>query len=180
MRKMEQTESKGFYQYAMQYGTYLGIFWAIMYILLFKFPYSPSLSSIALTILFCSPFLAGKFAINYRKKECGNNIKYPQAWTFLFCMYICATLFSAMTNYVFFNLIDQGSFMMEINNILSQMINSPDIEEATRVQFEEMQDWFSKQTVNDIIWQLLNNNIFSSLALPPIIALFVRNSTKNQ
>ena len=150
----------------------------IMYILLFKFPTSPSFSAIAMTMLFCSPFLAGRFAINYRRKECNNDIKYPQAWTFLFCMYISATLFSAMTNYIFFNIIDQGSFMMDFNNILSQMISAPNIDEATRIQFEEMQDWFSKQTVNDIIWQLLNNNIFSSLALPPIIALFVRNSIK--
>lgn len=171
---MEQNFSKSFYQNAMQYGTYLGIFWAIMYILLFKFPTDPLLSTMAMTMLLASPFLACRLAINYRKKECGNNIKYPQAWTFLFCMYICATLFSTMTNYIFFNLIDQGSILMDFNNILSQLISTPGIDETAKTQFENIQDTLSRLTVNDIIWQLLNNNIFNSLTLPPIIALFAR------
>ncbi len=171
---MEQTQSKGFYHSAMQYGTYLGIFWAIMYILLFKFPTSAILSTLSMAMLIGSPFLACRMAINYRRKECDNCIKFPQAWTFLFCMYICATLFSAMTNYIFFNIIDQGAFLMDFNNMLSQIIEAPEIQEATRVQFEKIQDTLSQLTVNDIIWQLLNNNIFNSLILPPAIALFVR------
>ena len=158
----------------MQYGTYLGIFWAITYILLFKFPNSPMVSTMALTMYFCSPFFAGRLAAGYRRKECGDNIRYPQAWTFLFCMYICATLFSAMTNYIFFNIIDQGAFLMEFNDILSQAIGSPGIEDTLKVQLELMQDTISQLTATKIVWQLLNNNIFNSLALPPIIALFVR------
>ena len=171
---MEQTQSKGFYHSAMQYGTYLGIFWAVMYILLFKFPTSTTLSTLSMAMLFGSPILACSLAVKYRKNECDNNIKFPQAWTFLFCMYICATLFSAMTNYIFFNIIDQGAFLMDFNNLLSQIIEAPDIQESTRIQFEKIQDTLSQLTVNDIIWQLLNNNIFNSLILPPIIALFVR------
>ena len=171
---MEQSNSKGFYQNAMQYGTYLGIFWAMTYILLFKFPTSPMVSTMALTMYFCSPFFAGRLAAGYRRKECGNSIKYPQAWTLLFCMYICATLFSAMTNYIFFQLIDQGAFLMDFNDILSQIISTPGIEEAAKVQFEQIQDTLSQLSATEIVWQLLNNNIFNSLTLPPIIALFVR------
>lgn len=173
---MEQANSKGFYQYAMQYGTYLGIFWAVMYVLLFKFPDSPTLSMVAMVILISSPFLAGRFATNYRRKECNDSIKYPQAWTFLFCMYICATLFSAMTNYIFFSIIDQGAFIMELNDTLSLMISTPGIDEASRMQLENMQDMVSHLTANETVWQLLNNNIFNSLILPPIIALFVRKN----
>ena len=39
---------------------------------------------------------------------------------------------------------------------------------------EGVQDMLSQTTVNGIMWQLLNNNIFNSLILPPIIALFAR------
>lgn len=173
---MEQANSKGFYQYAMQYGTYLGIFWAVMYILLFKYPNSATLSMIALGILIGSPFIAGRYAAFYRKKECTDSIKYPQAWTFLFCMYICATLFSAMTNYIFFSIIDQGAFLMDLNETLLQMINAPGIDEESRMQFEGLQDMVSHLTANETVWQLLNNNIFNSLILPPVIALFVRKN----
>ena len=171
---MKQTDTKGFYQSAMQYGTYLGIYWAVMYILLFRSLYNPMLSTIAVAMVFTSPLLAYRFTIGYRKKECGDQIKYPQAWTFLFCMYICATLFSALTNYIFFNFMDQGAFLMEFNDILSQLIATPDIDSATKAQFEGVQDMLSQTTVNGIMWQLLNNNIFNPLILPPIIALFAR------
>jgi hypothetical protein len=89
-------------------------------------------------------------------------------------MYICATLFSAMTNYIFFQLIDQGAFLMDFNDILSQIISTPGIEEAAKVQFEQIQDTLSQLSATEIVWQLMNNNIFNSLTLPPIIALFVR------
>ena len=174
---MEQAQSKEFYQSAMQCGTFLGIFWAIMYILLFKFPTDPILSTLSMAMMVSSPFVACSFAINYRKKECDNQIKYPQAWTFLFCMYICATLFSTLTNYIFLNIIDQGDFLINYNHILTETINTPGIDEITKLQFEKMQDMLLKLTASDIVWQILNSNIFCSLILPPIIALFVRKTS---
>lgn len=171
---MEQSNSKEFYWNAMQYGTYLGICWAVTYILLFKFPTNMFISTMAMAMFFGSPLVACRMAANYRKKECGNSIKYTQAWTFLFCMYICATLFSAMTNYIFFNIIDQGAFLMDFNDMMSQIIRTPGIDEATRIQFEQIQDMLSRMTAKDIVWQLLNNNIFNSLVIPPVIALFVK------
>lgn len=175
-RVMEQTYIKDFYNNAMKYGTYLGIFWTVMYILLFKFYSNGSLSMLAMAMLFTSPFLACRFAKDFRKKECGDNLGYAQAWTFLFCMYICATLFSTMVNYIFFNIIDQGAIIMELNDTLSQIIATPNLEAETKVLFEDMQDIISRLTVNDLIWQLLGNNIFSSLTLPPIIAIFARRT----
>ncbi|MBO5864588.1 MAG: DUF4199 domain-containing protein [Bacteroidaceae bacterium] len=174
---MEQTHSKGFYNSAMKYGTYLGIFWAMIYILLLKFSTSPTISMIAVAMFIGSPFVAYRFAANYRKNECGNCIKFPQAWTFLFCMYICATLFSGITNYIYFGIIDQGRLLIDFNVMLSQIISSPEIDEVTKTQFENIQAFFSKLTIKDIVLQLLNNNIFNSLTLPPVIALFVKKTS---
>ena len=173
---MEQINIKDFYNNAMKYGTYLGIFWTVMYILLFKFYSNGGLSMLAMAMLFTSPFLACRFAKDFRKKECGDNLGYAQGWTFLFFMYICATLFSTMVNYIFFNIIDQGAIIMELNDTLSQIIATPNLEAETKVMFEDMQDIISRLTVNDLIWQLLGNNIFSSLTLPPIIAIFARRT----
>ena len=81
-----------------------------------------------------------------------------------------------MVNYIFFNIIDQGAIIMELNDTLSQIIATPNLEAETKVLFEDMQDIISRLTVNDLIWQLLGNNIFSSLTLPPIIAIFARRT----
>ena len=51
------------------------------------------------------------------------------------------------------------------------------LKDASKIQFEEMQDMISKLTIKDVIWQLFNNNIFNSLTLPPIIAFFVRKTS---
>ena len=173
---MEQINIKDFYNNAMKYGTYLGIFWTVMYILLFKFYSNGSLSMLAMAMLFTSPFLACRFAKDYREKECGGSLGYAQAWTFLSCMYICATLFSTMAGYIFFNIIDQGAIIMELNDTLSQIIATPNLEAETKVLFEDMQDIISRLTVKDLIWQLLGNNIMCSLTLPPIIAIFARRT----
>jgi hypothetical protein len=174
--KMEQNNSKEFYQSAMRLGTYLGIFWAMTYILLFKFPTNAMVSTIAMAMYMGSPFLAGRMVATYRKRECSDCLKYPQAWTLLFCMYICATLLSTMTNYIFFGIIDQGAFLMEFDGILSQLISTPGIDEVTKMQFEQIKELLSQMTVKEIVWQLMNNNIFNSLTLPPMIALFVRKT----
>ena len=158
----------------MKYGTYLGIYWTVMYILLFKFPDSGFLSMAAMTMLFTSPLVAFRFAKDFREKECEGSLGYAQAWAFLSCIYICATLFSTMTSYIFFNIIDHGAILMELNDTLSQIIATPNIEQETKAIFEDMQDIVSRLTTNDIIWQLLGNNILCSSALPPIIAIFAR------
>lgn len=173
---MEQTQTKDIYHNAMKYGTYLGIFWTVTYILLFKFPGSGSLSMLAMAMMFTSPFLAYRFAKDFREKECGGCLGYAQAWALLSTMYLCATLFSTMAGYIFFNIIDQGATLMQLNDTLSQIIATPNLELETKTMFEEMQDIISRLTVKDLIWQLLGNNIMCSLTLPPIIAIFARRT----
>ena len=65
---------------------------------------------------------------------------------------------------------------MELNDTLSQIIATPNLELETKTMFEEMQDIISRLTVKDLIWQLLGNNIMCSLTLPPIIATFARRT----
>jgi hypothetical protein len=65
---------------------------------------------------------------------------------------------------------------MEFDGILSQLISTPGIDEVTKMQFEQIKELLSQMTVKEIVWQLMNNNIFNSLTLPPMIALFVRKT----
>ena len=174
---MDDSYIRHFYHHAMKYGTYLGIAWAIMYILLFQSYASQYLSMAAIALFFTSPFIACRLAVNFGRNECGRHMKYSQTWIFLLCMYICATLFSALTNYIFLNVIDQGALLMEINNALTQIISSPTIGEEEKAAFENIQDLASRLTTNDITWQLLSNNIYCSMIMPPLIAIF---ASRNQ
>ena len=175
---MEQSNRSIFYQNAMKYGTYLGVFWTLTYILLFKSFNSPMLSMLASAMFISSPFVAGKLTIRYRKSECGNYMKYPQAWTFLFCMYLCATLFSTLTNYIYLSYIDGGATITAMTGILTEASNTQGLEVAAKEQLEAMTKYISELTAGNMTWSLLHNSIFSSLVMPPIIAFFVRKNTQ--
>lgn len=173
-RKMEQGESKNFYQHAMQYGTYLGAIWAIMYIMLFKSFASPAMSILGMALFLASPFIALRFVKKFRMEECGNYIRFPQAWTFLFCMYICATLLSTLTNFIYLNYIDNGEYLVEAQRMFSEMMTMPSNDENTTNMFKTSYDMWAQMSAKEMTWALLNNNITSSLFLPPIIAIFAR------
>ena len=161
---MEQAKHAGFNQSAMRYGTYLGIAWAIMYIALFNGVTSLSLTTIAMGILLASPFIAGSYAIRFRQTEYNNSISYRQAWRFLFYMYICATLLSALTNYIYLNYIDKGAFLMQIQSASIAAAG----ETGTTIEL------FSGYTTGNLTWIFLSNNILCSLINPLIIAFFVK------
>lgn len=175
---MEQENSKGFLQSAMKYGTYLGIFWAVMYVFLFKYLNHPLLSMLCPAMFFGSPVVAAFLAINYRKKECANFITYSQAWSFLFFMYICATILSTLTNYLYFKYLDNGSFIASYSDMISQVMNTPGFDEAMKTQMnsviEPTMNMLSQMSVKEMVMMWLNNSILSSLILPAIIAMFVK------
>lgn len=171
---MEQTKPSAFYQRAMRYGTYLGVVWTIMYIMLFNSLRTPFLGTAAMVLFISSPFIAKRFATRYRDEEYENGMAYPQAWTFLFCTYLFATLLSTFTNYIYLGFIDQGSFQMDAINIYAEALKTPGIDEVAREQIKVIQDTISQMSVRSMTISLMNSNIFSSLVLPPFIALFVK------
>lgn len=173
---MEQVNTQNFYQRAMYYGTLLGLVWSVMYVLIFKSIASPMLMSIALALYIGSPFIAARYAKSFRDKECGGVIKFPQAWTFLFCIYFCATLFSTLSNYIYLNFFDQGSFLLNAYNLLGETIAIPGIEEAAKESLKAVQELMQQMTTGDIVWSQFSNNVMSSLTVPPIIALFIRKT----
>ena len=171
---MEQTKPSAFYQRAMRYGTYLGIIWAIMYIMVFNSLRTPFLGTVASILFISSPFIAKRFATRYRDEEYENGMAFPQAWTFLFCTYLFATLLSTFTNYIYLGFIDHGAFQMDAINIYTEVLKTPGIDEVAKEQIKAIQEMISQMSVRSMTISLMNSNIFSSLVLPPVIALFVR------
>jgi hypothetical protein len=162
----------------MYYGTMLGIIWSIMNVLMFIGLKSPVLLLTCIALFIGSPFFAASFAKKYRRNECGNCIRYMQAFTFLYWMYICACLLSALVMFLYFRFIDNGMFFATIQEVLTASMNFPGIDEAYRQQAELSLQTIQNSTTSEFVWYILGNNIFNASILPFIIAIFVRRNNK--
>jgi hypothetical protein len=173
-----QNNNTALYHNAMRYGTLLGAIWSIMYILMF-IGVGNTLLSICFIILFIgSPFIAAALANRYKKKECNGCLKYMQAWVFTYCMYICASILSAVVMLIYLKYIDNGMFFSSIQEILEEFIKIPGLDTATIQQLEAASTIITNTTTNDFVWEQLSNNILSASLLPFIIAIFVRSNKK--
>lgn len=164
----------------MYYGTMLGIIWSIMYLLMFAGLKSPVLLLTCIALFIGSPFFAASFAKKYRRNECGNCMRYMQAFTFLYWMYICASLLSTLAMFLYFRFIDNGMFFATMQEILTASMNLPGIDETYRQQAEQALQIIRETTTSEFTWQILGNNILNSSILPFIIAIFVRRNNKGQ
>lgn len=162
----------------MYYGTMLGIIWSIMYVLMFIGLKSPVLLLTCIALFIGSPFFAASFAKKYRRNECGNCMRYMQAFTFLYWMYICASLLSTLAMFLYFRFIDNGMFFATMQEILTASMNLPGIDETYRQQAEQALQIIRETTTSEFTWQILGNNIVNSSILPFIIAIFVRRNNK--
>lgn len=166
--------NKEFYQGAMYNGTILGAVWSVMYLLLFIGTTNTFSLMLVTAIYVTSPFIAAKYAIKYRRKQCNDTMNFFQAWSFVLYMYICATLLSALVTYAYFALIDGGTFFATLQNMLEESKNIADTDEMLAQQIEQTIETIEQTTPSDFVWQLMNNNLFNTTILPPIIALFVK------
>ena len=175
-----QGNKRGFYQSAMYYGTVLGTIWSIMYILTFIGLNNPLLLLGCIALFVGSPFFAASFTKRYRRNECGNGMKYLQAFTFLYCMYICASLLSTLAMFLYFRFIDDGMFMTTLQEILNSTKELPGMSDTGKLQIEQSLQIIQNTTTSDFVWQTLGNNILNASVLPLIIAIFVRRNNKEQ
>mgnify|MGYP002238417221 CR=1 FL=1 len=84
-------ENRGYMQrYAMLFGTYMGGFWILKFIL---FPVGlsvPFLLFLFMGLTLCVPFMGYYYARMYRNQVCGGGISFLHAWVFtVFIVYVC-------------------------------------------------------------------------------------------
>lgn len=103
------TENRGYTQrYAMLFGTYMGGFWILKFIL---FPVGlsvPFLLFLFMGLTLCVPFMGYYYARMYRNQVCGGGISFLHAWIFTVFMYMFAALLAAVAHYIYFRFIDHG------------------------------------------------------------------------
>lgn len=173
LKKM--TENRGYMQrYAMLFGTYLGGFWILKFIL---FPLGlsiPFLLFLFMGLTLCVPFMGYHYTRMYRNQVCGGSISFLHAWIFTVFMYMFAALLAAVAHYIYFQFIDHGYVLNAYETQLNTLAHSniPGMEEYVDT-YREALDLARMSTPIDITLQLVSWNVFcgSLLALPT--ALFV-------
>ena len=176
------TENKGYLQrYAMLFGTYLGGFWILKFIL---FPLGitvPFLFSIFIGLTLCVPFMAYYYVRMYRNVVCGGTISFLHAWIFTVFMYMFAALLTAVAHYIYIRFIDQGFILNSYETMLNSwetMLNNPTYKAVPGIDayIEQLREGLSQVrslTPIEITMQMMSMNVFVGSLLASPTALFV-------
>lgn len=166
------------HKYAMLFGTYMGGFWIIKFIL---FPLGltmPFLSLLFLGLTLCVPFLGFYYARMFREQGYGGSINFLQAWSFTVTMYIFAALLTAVAHYIYFRFIDDGFVIDTLISAYQTQANMmrqsslPDSQAYVDL-FKQAIEMLESVNATDITLQLLSWNIFCGVLLAIPTALFV-------
>jgi hypothetical protein len=173
-------QRKNFQEAAMRYGTVMGIFWTLKFVLFPMGMQSPLLLMAFFLLTLIVP-VAGFFLVRqYRDRECGGVLSFSRAFLFTSFMYLFAALFATIAHYVYFRYIDGGLIVNTYQDMLTQMeaIATADMK-ASLDQFQQALDIIAALSPLEISIQLITQNVFycTLIALPT--ALLVKRNPKN-
>lgn len=176
IKNMSKENSRNDFSHkAMQYGTILGLIWiaaSAMYLIGLSTPFAMLLF---IVILLSTPFLAGRWVIKYRKNECNNRMDYIQAFTFLFLMFMCASLLTSLAHYFYFRFLDNGYLVQLVNDSIDLALKSSEILPTENIEIlQQTKNILNGVTPMDWTLSFLSTNIICGAILSPIIALFVK------
>ena len=173
-------QRKNFQEAAMRYGTVMGIFWTLKFVLFPMGMQSPLLLMAFFLLTLIVP-VAGFFLVRqYRDRECGGVLSFSRAFLFTSFMYLFAALFATIAHYVYFRYIDGGLIVNTYQDMLTQMeaIATADMK-ASLDQFQQALDIIASLSPLEISIQLITQNVFycTLIALPT--ALLVKRTPQN-
>ena len=167
----KMTENRSYLQkYAMHFGTYMGIYWILKFILLPLMFAIPFFQLLYVILTLAVPIIGYYYVKIYRDKVCGGAIQFSHAVLFTIFMYMFASLLVAVAHYIYFQFIDHGFIFNALADFWNQAIEqSPALQENK----ELMKDMFDADKINslsaiDITMQMLSSDVFfgSILAIP--------------
>ena len=173
-------QRKNFQEAAMRYGTVMGIFWTLKFVLFPMGMQSPLLLMAFFLLTLIVP-VAGFFLVRqYRDRECGGVLNFSRAFLFTSFMYLFAALFATIAHYVYFRYIDGGLIVNTYQDMITQMeaIATADMK-ASLDQFQQALDIIAALSPLEISIQLITQNVFycTLIALPT--ALLVKRNPQN-
>lgn len=161
----------------MHFGTYMGIYWILKFIL---FPIGitiPFLSFLFIGLTLGVPFIGYYYVRMYRDKICGGYIDFLPAWAFTVFMYMFASLLAAVGHYIYFQFIDQGfifsSIQKSLNEVMQLLANQQQLTEQTKNVINELTTIFRSLTPFDITMQMISKNMIFGAIIALPTALFV-------
>lgn len=170
---MNNTYRVNMNQFAMLYGTYLGLFWIGKFMFLplgFEYQW---LFLLYFVLTLYGPWLAYRFVVNFRDKECGGVIGYWRAWFFTLLIYVFAALLTAACHYIYFRFIDQGYIFSQAEMILTEYPTELASQFDTFIrQSEEALSILHNLSPLDITMQLISQNVYIGFLLAFPTALF--------
>ena len=159
-------------QAAMKYGTQLGLLWIVTFVTYIKALTTPEISLIFLILLIISPVFAGYLGIKYRKKESNNRLSFTSSWSLMIIIYLCASILSAITCYIYFRYMDNGAALSAFKEQID-IYQTMEIGEEMKKAFTDTYNILANLNASDICIQYFLSNIFISTLLAPLTALFV-------
>ena len=106
---------------AMRYGTLMGIFWTLKFVL---FPAGMSMPVLLMAFFLLTlivPVAGFFFVRQYRDRECEGVLNFSRAFLFTSFMYMFAALFTAVAHYIYFRYIDHGMIIATYQDMLTTM-----------------------------------------------------------
>lgn len=169
-------------KYAMHFGTFMGIYWILKFIL---FPLGftiPFLSFLFLALTLAVPFLGFHYVKMYRNKICGGAISFSQAMIFTVFMYMFASLLVAVAHYIYFKYIDHG-FIIDLltkqwNALFASIVGMEEYKTAMMDAIENAQSL----TAVDITLQCLSTNVLWGVifSIPTALAVMKKGNPESQ
>ena len=167
--------------HAMYFGTYMGVYWILKFIL---FPLSftiPFLTFLFIGLTLGVPFLGYYYLKIYRNKVCGGVITFSQAFVFTALVYLFASMLTAVAHFIYFQFIDQGLVLghmqEQVNMLLEANIDNPQYDFYDKT-FNEAISYLSSLTATDITLDNLSRNTFLGVLLAIPTALIGRRKPK--
>ena len=166
---------------AMRYGTAMGIFWTLKFVLFPMGMKMPLLLMLFFLLTLAVPFLGYRFARNFRERYCGGVIGFGRAFMFTAFMYMFAALFATIIHYVYFRFIDNGLIVNTYYDMLNQLSAGATGElQASIDQIRSALDVVAQLTPVEISLQLISQNIFYCVIIALFTALVVMRSQKKE
>ena len=161
----------------MRYGTMMGIFWTLKFVLFPLGMQSPLLLMAFFLLTLIVPVVGFFLVRQYRDRECGGVLPFSRAFLFTSFMYLFATLFVTIAHYIYFRYLDNGLIVGTYQDMLTQMNTVATADMKTSIeQFQQALDIIASLSPLDISIQLITQNVFycTLIALPT--ALLVRKN----
>lgn len=167
-------------RYAMSYGTYMGVYWILKFVL---FPMGLSNSFYMLAFLVATllvPLIGYYYTRKFRDTVCDGEISFFQSFIFLLFLYVFAALLAAVAHFIYFRYIDNGLVLDTYTSYIEASKAVPGFKEMMeQAQVDQLLEQFSLLKPIDITIQLLSQNIFYCSLLALLTSFFVMKKKKN-